>query len=62
MIANFYRVVRCDYKHAKLIASKNLECIPERETFIMLSGQLFVIDRVYLNLDKCEYNFYIVRA
>lgn len=62
MIANFYHVVHYDYKHAKLIASKNLECIPEKGTFIMLSGQLFVINRAHLNLDKCEYNFYIVRA
>ena len=65
MIANFYKKTgvewhrNCSYK---LIASKNIGCIPQKETLIMLSGQLFTIGRIYFDVDKCEYNLYIVRA
>lgn len=65
MIVNFYKKVGVEWhrNHSyKLIASKNIGCIPQKGTFITLSGQLFTIDRVCFDIDKCEYNLYIVRT
>lgn len=62
MIANFYKkngIKACNYK---LIASKNIDCIPQKGTFIMFYGRLFAVDRIYFDVDKCEYNLYIIRA
>ena len=64
MIVNFYKKIdvewhrNCSYK---LIASKNIGCIPQKDTSIMLSGQLFKVDRICFNVDNCEYNIYITR-
>lgn len=63
MIANFYKkngVTKLPYY--KLITSKNIDCIPQKGTFIMFLGQSFIVDRICLDLDKCEYNLYIIRA
>lgn len=62
MIANFYKKNGIEARNCKLIASKNIDCIPQKGTFIMFSGRLFVVDRIYFDIDKCEYNLYIIRA
>lgn len=62
MIANFYKKNGIETRNWRLITSKNIDCLPQKGTFIMFCGQLFIVDRIYLDLDKCEYNFYIIRA
>ena len=62
MIANFYKKNGTETRNYRLITSKNIDCIPQKGTFIMFLGQLFIVDRICLDLDKCEYNLYIVRA
>ena len=62
MIANFYKKNGIEARNYKLIASKNIDCIPQKGTSIMFSGQLFTVDRIYFDVDKCEYNLYIIRA
>lgn len=62
MIANFYKKNGTETHNYRLITSKNIDCIPQKGTFIMFLGQLFIVDRICLDLDKCEYNLYIIRA
>lgn len=62
MIANFYKKNGTETRNHRLITSKNIDCIPQKGTFIMFLGQLFIVDRICLDLDKCEYNLYIIRA
>ena len=62
MIANFYKKNDTETRNCRLITSKNIDCIPQKGTFIMFLGQLFIVDRICLDLDKCEYNLYIIRA
>lgn len=59
MIANFYHVFS-RYNH-KLIGSKNLEVMPSNGDYVTLSGQVFRIHRVVLDMDRCEYNVYVCR-
>ena len=62
MIANFYKKNGTETRNYRLITSKNIDCIPQKGTFIMFSGQLFTVYRIYFDVDKCEYNLYITRA
>lgn len=65
MIANFYkRKYPGDYNKARfdLLASKNIEHIPALKTIVTMNGQLFSIDRIYFNLENCEYDIFMVRA
>lgn len=63
MIANFYKKNGIEARnYYKLIASKNIDCIPQKGNLIVFSGQLFVIDKICFDIDKCEYNLYIVRV
>ena len=62
MIANFYKKNGIEARNYKLIASKNIDCIPQKGNLIAFSGQLFVIDKICFDIDKCEYNLYIVRV
>ena len=63
MIANFYKKNGIEaHNYKKLIASKNIDCIPHKGNLVVFSGQLFVIDRICFDIDKCEYNIYIVRV
>lgn len=65
MIVNFYKRTGVEWHRDhdyKLIASKNIECIPQKGTFIKFSGQLFTVDRIYFDMYTCEYNAYIIRA
>lgn len=62
MIANFYYTKNSVYRNAKFLVSKNILNIPSKGTLITYSGQKFIVDKVHLDLDKCEYNIYIERA
>ena len=65
MIVNFYKRIGVEWRRDqdyKVIASKNIECIPQKGTFIKLSGQLFIVDRIYFDMYTCEYSIYIIRA
>lgn len=62
MIANFYKKNGIEARNYKLIASKNIDCIPQKGTLIKFSGQMFSVDKVYFDVDKCEYNLYIIRV
>lgn len=62
MIANFYKKNGTETRNYRLITSKNIDCIPQKELLLCSSGQLFIVDRICLDLDKCEYNLYIIRA
>ena len=62
MIVNFYKMHDESLKSATLLVSKNINYIPQKGTFITFSGQLFTVDRIYFDVDKCEYSLYIIRA
>lgn len=62
MIANFYKTKYGNYRNAELLISKNVEHIPDSSMFIEYKGQHFKVDRVYFNIDKCEYDIYMIRA
>lgn len=62
MIANFYKKNGIEARNYKLIASKNIDCIPQKGILIKFSGQMFSVDKVYFDVDKCEYNLYIIRV
>ena len=62
MIANFYKKNGIEARNYKLIASKNIDCIPQKGTLIKFSGQMFSVDKVYFDVDECEYNLYIIRV
>lgn len=62
MIANFYKMKYGNYRNCELLVSRNIEHIPNDSMFVEYSGQHFKIDRVYFNVDKCEYDIYMVRA
>lgn len=63
MIVNFYKKNGIEARnYYKLIASKNIDYIPQKGNLIVFSGQLFVIDKICFDIDKCEYNLYIVRV
>ncbi len=62
MIVNFYHVIPNNRKFTRLIASRNIECIPQKGTFINFSGQTFVTDKVVLSINKSEYAVYMHRV
>lgn len=62
MIVNFYKKSGIEARNYKLIASRNIDCVPQKGTYIEFSGQLFIVDRIYFNVYTCEYNLYIIRA
>ena len=55
MIVNFYHTTPNSRKFTKLIAFRNIECIPQKGTFIEFSGQTFIVDKVIFNIDKSKY-------
>lgn len=61
MTANFYKMQYGNYNNSILLASKNIDCVPQKGNFIMFSGQLFIVDRIYFDLDNCKYNIYMAR-
>lgn len=62
MIVNFYKTSGYNSRNDTLIASKNIECVPFKGTYIKFSGQFFVVEKVWFDIDKCVYNVYIVRV
>lgn len=60
MIANFY-TKRIHSNHFDLLVSKNIEIIPEEGMIMTFNKQTFVVNRVRLDLDKCEYNIEIIK-
>lgn len=62
MIVNFYHAIPNNRKFTKLIAFRNIECVPQKGTFIEFSGQTFVVDKVVFNIDKSEYTVYMHRV
>jgi hypothetical protein len=62
MIVNFYKVRSNNYRNPVLIASKNISVMPPKGTFIELSGQVFRVENILLNLDTCEYTISVVRV
>lgn len=65
MIVNFYkRTTEHNRQNGanKFIASKNLDCIPPFNTTIKLNSQTFRVSCIILNIDRCEYDVYLVRT
>lgn len=62
MIANFYKVQYGNYCYSVLLVTRNIEHIPSVKTVVIYDGQKFCVNRLEFNLDKCEYNIYIVRV
>lgn len=60
MIVNFYKV-RNGHNNKVLLASKNIEHVPQKGTLIRFSGQSFVIDGISFDIDTCTYNIYLTR-
>ena len=61
MIANFYKMQYGNYRNSELLVTKNIEHIPSVKTIVIHNGQMFCVDRLEFNLDKCEYNIYMAR-
>lgn len=61
MIANFYRMQYGNYRNSVFLATRNIERIPSAKTVVICNGQKFCVDRLEFNLDKSEYNIYMVR-
>lgn len=66
MIVNFYKVYNCNKVHNShnskaLLASKNIEHVPQKGTLIRFSGQSFVVENISFDIDKCIYNIYVTR-
>lgn len=62
MIVEIYKKVntgkQCEYV---LLTIKNIECVPQKGTFILFSGQLFIIERMCFDADNCKYYIYTKR-
>lgn len=63
MIVNFYKVYNCNKVHNSkvLLASKNIEHVPQKGTLIRFSGQSFVVENISFDIDKCIYSIYVTR-
>lgn len=61
MIVNFYKMYNAVFG-SKLLVSKNISQIPQKGTRIKFSGQLFIIDSICFDIDRCEYDAYIKRV
>ena len=62
MVVYLYHAIPNNRKFTKLIAFRNIECVPQKGTFIEFSGQTFVADKVVFNIDKGEYAVYMHRV
>lgn len=60
MIVNFYKITD-SIKVKPLLVSKNISCIPKKGECVMLFGQCFRVFKVIFDIDKCEYNLYLMR-
>lgn len=62
MLVKFYKIKHNDHRNRHLLATRNLNYVPHKGTYVKLSGQLFLIEDVLLNLDACEYEIAMTRA
>lgn len=65
MVVNFYKKEYLeDYSKVKidLLASRNIEHIPALNTIVIANGQFLRVDIIRFNLEKCEYDIYMVKA
>lgn len=63
MIIKIYKKVNTGKQHKHvLFATKNVECVPQKGTFIEFSGQFFIVESVCFNADSCEYYIYTKRV
>lgn len=62
MIVNFYRKTDTGLHGKKLVASKNIGCIPQKGMPVKFSGQCFCVDRIEFNINLCEYDIYMIRG
>ena len=62
MIVEIYKKVNIgkQYKYVLLI-TKNIECVPQKNTFIQFSGQFFIVERVCYDVDNCKHYVYTKR-
>lgn len=62
MIVEIYKKVNTG-KQLKyvLLTIKNIECVPQKDTFIQFSGQLFIVERVCFDADSYKYYIYTKR-
>ena len=62
MIVEIYKKVNTGKQRKYvLLTTKNIECVPQKDTFIQFSGQLFIVERVCFDADSCKYYIYIKR-
>ena len=62
MIVNFYKIeYKCCKIPEKLLASKNIDFVPQQETSIRFNGQLFVVKGVEFDINTCTYTVYVKR-
>lgn len=62
MIVEIYKKVNAGKQRKYvLFATKNIECVPQKDTFIQFSGQLFIVERVCFDADACKYYIYTKR-
>lgn len=61
MIARFYKIKNKDYRNSTPLRTLNIDCMPNKGTYVDFLGQIFIIENVIFNIDKCEYNIYIAR-
>lgn len=61
MIVNFYKTTRGNHHNSTLLEQKNIDVIPQIGTIIQYSGQYFIVERIYFELDNCKYDVYVVR-
>lgn len=62
MIVEIYKKINTgkQRKYA-LLTTKNIECVPQKDTFIQFSGQFFIVERVCFDAGACKYCIYTKR-
>lgn len=62
MIVEIYKKVNTGKQRKYvLLTTKNIECVPQKDTFIQFSGQFFAVERVCFDADSCKYYIYTKR-
>lgn len=62
MIVEIYKKVNTGkQRRYVLLTTKNIKCVPQKDTFIQFSGQLFVVERVCFDANNCKYYVYTKR-
>ena len=60
MTVKFYMDINVSaMNHCKLIATRNLEFIPNKDMTIMLSSEVFIIRDICYDINKDEYRIYL---